>query len=151
MVVMRLGGPRTTIRARRRATKLASGAVSAALLLVLAACGDDTSDPDATEDPSASGSPSASASATPGGATPDPDAPACDEVWVEGARIPRGYAGCNADEGYVEADRLSCSSGQVLVRHEDLYFGVVGGKVRVAKSTLDDDAGYRASVAKCRG
>lgn len=145
---MRLGAPRTSSGTRR---PVLAAVLSALALVALAGCGEETAEPEATR-----ATPSATASTTPGAepsgsASADPDAPSCDEVWVEGARIPRGYTGCNSPSGFVAKDALSCSSGQYLARHDDRWFGVLGGKVRVAKSTLDDDDRYRASVAKCRG
>lgn len=144
---MRLGAPRTSSGTRRSAAV----ALSTLVLVALAGCGEEAAEPEATR-----ATPSATATTSPGAepsgsASADPDAPSCDEVWVEGARIPPGYAGCNSAEGFVAKDALSCSSGQYLARHDDRWFGVLGGKVRVAKSTLDDDDRYRASVAKCRG
>ncbi|WP_110182684.1 hypothetical protein [Nocardioides solisilvae] len=145
---MRLGDPSTCPPTRR--LRAAAG-VAALALALLAGCGEDeggtataTPSPSASDPGSASASPSASPSA-------DPDAPACAEVWVRGATIPRGYDGCTGEEGFVAKDALDCSSGQTLLRHDDRFFGVAGGKVRVAKSPLDEDARYRSSVAKCRG
>lgn len=80
----------------------------------------------------------------------DPDAPGCADVWVTGQLIPRGYAGCNAGGAFVEPDVLGCSSGQRFVTFDDRWYGVLGGTVREAESSLEQDREYRASVASCR-
>ncbi|WP_181312346.1 hypothetical protein [Nocardioides campestrisoli] len=138
-------------RSRRPVLLRQTGAVVlTTLLLGLAACGDDAGDGDGGS--AAEGSPSVSVSPTPSeSVVADPDAPACDEVWVAGKRIPGGYDGCQGEDGFVPADTLSCSSGQVLVRYDDRFYGVRGGKAKVTESTLADDDRYRDSVARCRG
>lgn len=139
--------------------------VAVALLTLLAAgCGggeesgpvaEDTAEAGSTPSPSApvSESPSAPASESPSAAesaAARSDAPSCDQVWVTGETIPRGYDGCNRDGAFVEVDLLGCSSGQRLARFDDRYYGVLGGLVREAESSFDDDRAYRRSVASCR-
>ncbi len=125
---------------------------------LLAGCGSDEPER-AVDDPASSasspaGSPSSSPSEDgPGGssdaAVPE-DAPACAQVWVEGATLARGYAGCVEDGEYVEADRLGCSSGQRLVTYDRSY-GVLGGEVRQAEGPLEGDRAYVEAVRSCRG
>ncbi|MCW2815104.1 MAG: hypothetical protein JWN84_2559 [Nocardioides sp.] len=143
-------------------------AVAALLAGVLGGCGSDD-DATATDSP-ASGTPSeidSGASATTAPVEPstepssEPTSPstpavpagtrACAEVWVDEARIPRGYQGC-LDEagGFVKADRLGCSSGQALIRFADRFYGVAGGTVREGTSPLLDDPDYTETVENCR-
>jgi hypothetical protein len=79
-----------------------------------------------------------------------PAAPACDEIWVVGGTIPANYQGCNDGADFVPRDGVGCSSGQWLGHYDDRYYGVLGGKVREAESSLKDDIGYRDAVASCR-
>lgn len=120
------------------------------LLLValggLAGCGEDSDAPAASE-PSSSGSSSTSASESASGPA---DAPACDEIWTEGATIPRGYRGCTDESGYVERDALGCSSGQRMVTYSDRFYGVLGGTVRTSAGSLEDDREYIKAVRSCR-
>lgn len=113
------------------------------LLLALAAgCGDDS--PDATEGTDPASSSSGSTAAPPG-------APACDDVWQDGEKLPRSYRGCVDGSGaYVPQDGLSCSSGQRMVRYDDQYYGVLGGTVHEATQPLDQDRDYRTAVRSCR-
>jgi len=125
-----------------RLLRLGPAAVAVVLGLTLAGCGDQgASGQGSGASASPAGSPSASGRA---------GAPACDEVWVEGGDIPRGYAGCNDASGFVRADKLGCSSGQRMVRYDDRFYGVVGGSIHESTSSLDDDMDYRDAVASCR-
>lgn len=111
-------------------------------LLLVTGCGDDG---DATaDDPASTSTPSDSTSPT------APSGPACADVWVEGAKLPAGYAGCVADGVLAEPDGLSCSSGQTIVRYDDRFYAVRGGAIKYAEK-LTTDPDYRHSVAVCRG
>jgi hypothetical protein len=77
-------------------------------------------------------------------------APACAEIWVTGGKIPMGYKGCDDGGDFVPREGVDCSSGQWLGWYADHYYGVLGGTVREAKSSLEDDIGYRDAVASCR-
>lgn len=126
--------------------------------LGVTACGTDDADTDTAGEPSAStpaSTPSGSA-AKPGRSdrsagekVPD-DAPECGEVWREGATLPRIYPGCVAEGAFVESDRLSCSSGQRMVRYDNRFYAVPGGTVREARPTLAKDRDYRDALASCR-
>lgn len=105
---------------------------------------------DASSSPTAGESPSATASASPSPEVPA-DAPACEQVWQDGERLPRGYRGCVDAGTYVPSDVIGCSSGQRLVRHADRWYAVLGGTVHEASSPLDKDREYVADVRVCRG
>lgn len=144
------------LRRHRPFRALVLGGVVAAGLLT--GCGQDDAGGGAGEDtapdPAArstpSNTPSSTPSSTPSGAPADPDAPACGEVWVTGETIPRGYAGCNDGEVFLEPDVMGCSSGQRFITFEDRWYGVLGGTVREGESPLAQDREYRSSVASCR-
>ena len=122
-----------------------------AAVTLLAGCGSEASEPAAAPS-SAAASDSASASTSPGPSdAAASDAPACSEVWVADADLPRRYDGCVEGGELVAKDTLGCSSGQGLIRYDDHYYAVAGGLVRRTESTLDDDRAYREAVAICRG
>ena len=125
----------------------------------MSACGDDSGS--AATDP---GTPESSATETTPSETPSeptestsaaepalPDWPACGDVWVADAKLPLGYKGCLDGDTAVKADNLSCSSGQHIVRHEDRFYGVPGGKIYRTKGPLEKDQGYLDMIATCRG
>jgi hypothetical protein len=132
------------------------------LALSLAACGGD-SDSTATE-PESSDSSTATDSASPTEATetaeasetpsettpPTPDWPACGDVWVADAQLPLGYKGCLEGDTAVEADNLSCSSGQRIVRYDDSFFAVAGGSIYETSGPLEKDKVYLQKVRTCR-
>jgi hypothetical protein len=113
-----------------------------ALGLLVGGCGSD--DGGTADD----GEPTGSASAT--GQSTNPDAPDCAEIWVAGGKLPGSYKGCNDEGAYVPRDGMGCSSGQWLGRHDDRFYGVLGGTIHETESSLDDDMGYRDAVASCR-
>jgi hypothetical protein len=124
--------------------------VAPAIVLValagLAGCGADSGGPTA-EEPTTATSSSEGPTSSPAPA----DAPACEEVWAAGETIPRGYRGCSDESGgYVERDGLACSSGQRMVTYADRFYGVIGGTVREAADSLEDDPEYRKAVRGCR-
>jgi hypothetical protein len=89
--------------------------VAALGLALLAACGE--------EEPSATSTGDSSASPTAAGE------PACTEIWVDGATLPDPYKGCYDEAGFVKAERLPCSSGQVVVTYADRSYAVPGNRV----------------------
>jgi hypothetical protein len=107
-------------------------------VLALTGCGEDRAGQEA-KDTSSPNSPSASSGV-----------PDCAAVWQDGSELPRSYAGCNSDEGFVATDKLGCSSGQRMVRYGDHFYAVFGGTIHETESPLEDDRGYRAAVASCR-
>lgn len=130
--------------------RLAASGLLAVALSALTACGggtDEAQDPGqtASSNPDESASPSESdASDVPAGA------PACGDVWVDGSRIARTYKGCVDDVGaYVERDAVGCSSGQRLVVFDGRFWGVLGGTVHEAGSSLDEDRDYRDATRRC--
>lgn len=76
--------------------------------------------------------------------------PDCADVWSEGAKLPRKYAGCAADDVYVERNMIECSSGQRLVRHDDYYYAVLGGPIQAAPPSFADNADYQDVISSCR-
>jgi len=130
-----------------------------ALLLplgLLSACGDGSDS--AAADPVGSESSTATDTPTPTEPTAEatdsptttPAWPACSEVWVADAKLPFRYKGCLEGDQAVEADHLSCSSGQRIVRHDDRFFAVAGGKIYEVPGPLDKDKQYLDMVHTCR-
>jgi hypothetical protein len=127
-------------------------------LALLVACGDDSessaADPPAAGSSSATDSPSATEPATSDDPSDTPPAkpawPACSAVWVAGADIPGRYQGCLDGDDAVEADNLTCSSGQRIVRYADRFFGVAGGRIYQTTGPLDKDKEYLKKVRVCR-
>jgi hypothetical protein len=124
-------------------------------VLLLGACGDDSGSAaaDPTDSSSESAEPSEPTETTEPTASASelPDWPACDDVWVAGAEIPGGYQGCIDGDQAVKADNLSCESGQRIVRYDDRFFGVSGGKIYEVEAPLDKDKQYLDMVHTCRG
>ncbi|MGN0062670.1 MAG: hypothetical protein ACI379_00390 [Nocardioides sp.] len=110
----------------------------AAAVLLLASCG--------TEESSSAGSPEE----TPTTTSPASGLPACDEVWVEGADLPRAYEGCESADGPVEPEVVQCSSGQRIVLYADAYWAVRGHLIKHAPDGLKDDPGYADTMQSCR-
>lgn len=125
--------------------RTAGTALAAAILTLLAACGDD--EPTTASDPSAEPDQSAS-EPTEGETTEVPDWPSCAEVWVAEATLPQGYKGCLDGDTAVKADRQMCSSGQVLVTYDELFYAVVGGPVNETEG-LAQDSHYRSAKQSC--
>lgn len=116
-------------------------AVTAAALVLLAACGDD--------EPTAADDPSTPASETSASEPPElPDWPSCDEVWVAETTLPQGYKGCLDGDTPVKADRQACSSGQVIVIYDDRFYAVLGGPVNETEG-LKQDPHYRSARQSC--
>ncbi|QZY30040.1 hypothetical protein [Nocardioides coralli] len=109
--------------------------------LWLGGCGDDAGGP-----AEATGSESTSASGSPSSV---PEGPACDEVWVDGADLPRSYRGCVQDDAWVKAATSRCASGQVLVTYGDRFYGAKGAVVNDVGGPLDDSNQYRRAVRSC--
>ncbi len=131
---------------------LAVGALVA--LFALSGCGEEQSEPTAS-DPTSTTSSEASTEATSGSAsestsaTADPTEPLCSDVWVDGARLARPYAGCFDGSAWVEADARNCSSGQILVTYSDRYYAAVGGPVNDTGGPLSDSTDYQTARTSC--
>ncbi|WP_323791201.1 hypothetical protein [Nocardioides sp.] len=133
------------------------GVVLPGLLLVassaLAGCGSDDDADSAVADPTTPASTSSEVdSSTPsaGDAEIPEGTPACDDVWSEGAKLPRMYAGCEAGGVYVERDVITCSSGQRIVRFDDAFYAVLGGPVQAAPPSFSENEDYQEFLVGCR-
>ncbi len=126
-------------------------------LALLSACGDESgsavADPGSTDSSETESvtteptEPSDSATTEP----EVPDWPACADVWVADAKLKLGYQGCLDGDRAVKADNLRCESGQRIVRYQDRFYGVAGGKIYQTKAPLEKDKGYLDMVRTCRG
>jgi hypothetical protein len=123
---------------------LTRSAMAAAILLLAAGCGDDDGDSaeDSSGDPPASQSPSA----TDGGT----GLPACADVWVAGATLPRGYRGCEEDGVEVKADKHACSYGSAIVEYDDRFYAVTGKQINEAPSLAESDQ-FQQALSACQG
>jgi hypothetical protein len=134
-------------------------------LVLLGGCGDDgdgtASDPVASDTASVTPSTETSAPAEPTPsesmmtptetAQPLPDWPACDGVWVAGAKLPGDYQGCLEEGTAVKAKNQYCEFGKKLVTYADQFWAVRGGKVNDAGGPLKDSKDYRDDLASCKG
>jgi hypothetical protein len=131
--------------------RLVGGAVAmVAAAGVLAGCGSGSSsavDPSAGQSTAGSSSPSPSQTTSSSMAS---DLPACGEVWQAGAKLPDNYRGCLQGTNETRADRLGCSSGQRMVRFDNHWYAVLGGRIHHSRD-LVHDAQYLHSVRVCRG
>ncbi|TWG95133.1 hypothetical protein L615_000500000770 [Nocardioides sp. J9] len=126
--------------------------LAAAATLLLAGCGsDDSGTADDSTSPSATESSSDAASESPVAEQVPAGTPECADVWSAGATLPRGYKGCAQDGALVKPDRLGCSSGQALVRYDDRFWAVRGGRIAGGETPLADSEEYTEQVAICRG
>ncbi len=67
------------------------------------------------------------------------------------ATVPLGYKGCLEGDTAVKADNLSCSSGQRIIRYDDRFYGVAGGKIYETSAPLEKDKQYLKMIRTCRG
>ncbi len=122
---------------------LTRSALAAAILLLAAGCGDD--DADTADDPAGDGPTSQSPSTTEGTGLP-----ACSEVWVAGAKLPRSYRGCEQDGVAVKADKHSCSYGAAIIEFDDRFYAVTGKYINEVPSLTESDQFHQALTA-CQG
>ena len=108
---------------------------------VLSGCGDDTA-----AEPGAGPEPTSTSSGT---TTPAPDGPTCEEVWVDGSDLPRGYEGCVEGSAWVAADSRRCESGQVIVIYADRYYGAKGAVVNDMGGSLEENKQYQRALRSC--
>ena len=122
----------------------ARSALAAAILLLTAGCGDD--DADTAEDPAGDGpttqSPSSTKSST--------DLPACADVWVAGAKLPRSYRGCEQDGATVKADKHTCSYGAAIIEFDDRFYAVTGKYINEVPS-LQESEQFHQALSACQG
>lgn len=132
--------------------RASAAAVALVAAAALASCGaDETSatDPSPSEGRSSSSTPSQDAASAETEPVP-PGTPKCSDVWQDGRRIPRVYAGCAEGDTFVKRDVLGCSSGQRMVSYANRFYGVLGGTVHEARQPLDEDREYAAATRRCR-
>lgn len=127
---------------------LARSALAAAVVLLSAGCGDDDGNTaeDPAGEPSASQEPSAT-DGTPGSAAPE--LPACADVWVAGATLPRSYRGCEQDGEAIKADKHPCSYGLDIVEFADRFYAVTGKQINEVPSLTESDQ-YRQALTACQ-
>jgi len=141
----------------------APGSIAAALLalalggVLLAACG-ETEDTAATDGASEEAEASAQASPSPDpeespdseGAAASAPEPQCVEIWVDDATLPGGYASCYDEQQEIEPERRRCSSGQLLLVHDERFWAVRGGTIAQTRGdAVADDPRYRDVLATC--
>jgi len=123
---------------------LPRSALAAVVLLLAAGCGED--DGGTAEDSSGESPAGQSPSATGGGT----DLPACADVWVAGATLPRSYRGCDQDGVAVKADKHACSYGSAIVEYDDRFYAVTGKHINEVPSLADSDQ-FQQALTACQG
>jgi hypothetical protein len=114
----------------------------AATILLFPACGED---PSTTADDTASSAGSSESS------SPSSDAPTCDDVWQDGAKLPKPYRGCLDGDRVDKGHGLPCSSGQHLYSYDDHYYAVEGGVITDTGGPLNKSEKYLADAHRCLG
>lgn len=128
---------------------LALGGLAMVLGIGLAGCGNTAAGPGASASTMSTPADSSPASPT---ASPAVVLPDCAKVWVVGKKLAGNYQGCTSAGNPVKADRISCSSGQVMVRYLDRFYAVRGGTVtKAGKPGLNHDQEYLHRIRVCRG
>jgi len=137
------------LRVSSKSSLKRSAAAAAAVLLLAAACGDDngSSAQDPADDTPASQQPSDTDGAS---EPPAPDLPACADVWVAGATLPRSYRGCEQDGESIKADKHPCSYGSAIVEFADRFYAVNGKQINEVPSLTDSDQ-YQQALSACQG
>jgi hypothetical protein len=124
-------------------------AALAAVLLLAAGCGDD--DGGSAQDPAEDTPTSQQPSATDGTSEPPaPDLPACADVWVAGATLPRAYHGCEQDGAAIKPDKHPCSYGSAIVEFADRFYAVSGKHINEVPSLTESDQ-YQQALSACQG
>lgn len=125
---------------------LARSALATAVVLLAAGCGDD--DGNAAEDPAAGTSASQEPSAT-DGTSAAPELPACADVWVAGATLPRSYRGCEQNGEAIKPDKHPCSYGSAIVEFADRFYAVTGKQINEVPSLTESEQ-YRQALTACQ-
>lgn len=136
---------------RHPVSLLAAFLLPLALLVGCGSDGDDNATDPAPAPTSASATPSESMPTESPTSSEPPKGPVCDEVWVDGGKLPGGYQDCYADDKRVKANGRYCEFGKTLVTHQDRFWAVPGGRISEVSGKLLADAGYRDALAKCSG
>lgn len=135
-------------------TRISRGAGLALVLVAglgLTACGEES--PDTAAEPTSSETPN-----TPTGEPDeepteeaDPTGPACSDVWVAGATLPRKYAGCqDAEQGkWMQAMVYQCSSGQRLVTFGRTFYAAMGEVITESETSLARNPEFKKVLASC--
>lgn len=139
----------TTSRTRKAAVALALVAG-----LVLTACGEEG--PESAEEPTTGESASTEPTETPTEEpteepVAEPTGPACSDVWVAGATLPRKYKGCqDAEKGkWMQAMIYRCSSGQQLVTYGRTFYAAKGEVVNESETPLARNPEFQKVLATC--
>lgn len=119
-----------------------SAVMIAAVLLTTAACGGDSDN--TAEDPAGSDSPSSQESSAGGDGLPS-----CEETWVAGETLPRGYQGCEQDGETVKADRHPCSYGAAIIEYDDRFYAVTGKTINEVPS-LAESQQFEQALSACQ-
>ena len=123
---------------------LTRSALAAAILLLAAGCSDD--DADTADDPAGDDPASQSPSSTEGGT----GLPACADVWVAGAKLPRDYRGCEQDGAAVKADKHRCSYGAAIIEFDNRFYAVTGKFINEVPSLTESEQ-YQQALTACQG
>ncbi len=99
-----------------------------ALILPLAACGDENLDESQAGEAG--------------------DLQDCAEVWVDGATLEQDYQGCTEDGQQVAPVVVGCEDGGQLTTYDDAFVARLGGEVLEAPAS---SAEYVAAYEECTG
>ena len=130
----------------RPRTRVLAAVGMAAAILLFPACGEDSSTT-ADDTASSAGESSSSSEST----SPSSDAPACEDVWQDGAKLPKPYRGCLDGDTVDKGHGLLCESGQHLYSYDDRYYAVAGGVITDTGGPLAKSEKYIADAHRCRG
>lgn len=134
-------------------------ALALALLLVLAGCtsGDDDgvdstdaprSDPGSSTDTGGDASQESEEESDP----PQPELPACGQVWEPGATLPQDYDGCLLRGEEPVQEVYECDDDRRLVVIDDRRFAFTGGEVvEPEDSPLQDGEAFSSAYSECIG
>jgi hypothetical protein len=77
--------------------------------------------------------------------------PECDDIWVDGNKLPRDYEGCVNESGdLVMSSLLACVDGSQFTTHEGEFFGRLGGRIAAGPGSSPQEAAvYSRALADC--